>query len=92
MPKYTDSNLVAQKINYGNSFVYLIKGENPYCNGTNCRSYNLHLLAIKSNKLKLNWVYQFDDSDNKFEDFRIVLANDKLILQNKNKVIDTLRF
>lgn len=92
MPKYTDSNFVAQKTNYGDTFIYLIKGENPFCNGSNCQSYNLHLLALKSNKLKLNQVYQFDSRDNKFEDFRLVLIKDKLLFLNKNTVIDTLRF
>lgn len=91
MPKYFDKMVVAKKFNYNNFSVLIIRAENPFCNGNNCKSYYLHLIILKDKAIKANSVYQFNYDDDKFEEFNVSYDNGILLLLDKNKRIDKLK-
>lgn len=92
MPKYSDDNLVAKKFNFDKKSVLIIRGENPFCNGSNCQSYFLHLLVFDNSELQSNIIYNFNYEDEKFEDFKVILKNDEFSLFNNKNEIDTIQF
>lgn len=92
MPKYSDDNLVAKKFNFDKKSVLIIRGENPFCNGSNCQSYFLHLLVFDNSELQSNIIYNFNYEDEKFEDFKVILKNDEFSLINNKNEIDTIQF
>lgn len=90
IPKYSEEILVAKKFNFGIKSILIIRGENPFCNGSNCKSYFLHLLIFEKNKLQLNLIYNFNDNNENFEDFKVILKNDELFLFNNENEIDKI--
>ena len=92
MPHYIDNNdIVARSFKIDNLYVFLIRGENPFCNGSNCTSYYTHLLVIKDGRYFLNNVYLFDDNDIHFNDLNIKIIEDKLVFSDKSTAIDKIK-
>lgn len=92
MPTYSEKNLVAKKFNSKNVSALIIRGENPFCNGNNCQSYYVHLIILKDDTIKSNFVYHFNSSDEIFEDFSISFDKDILLLSNKKVSIDKIKY
>lgn len=92
MPHYSDeNNIVAKRFNFDDKYFLLIRGENPFCNGNNCKSYYLHLLAIKQNSIFSNQVYFFNYDEVNFGHLKITFINNILILSERKKILDTIK-
>lgn len=91
MPHYSEGNLVAKSFNIDGKYFLLIRGENPFCNGSNCQSYYLHFLEISENTILQNEVYEFNQSDVEFQNFTLKLIGNNLILSNNRKTLDIIK-
>jgi hypothetical protein len=87
MPNYFDSVLISKRFIYGNDNVFLILGEDPFCNGHYCTSYYLHLILLDQKIIKQNFVFEFDFDNYIFDDFYIEKKDNVYILKNRDKII-----
>jgi hypothetical protein len=93
MPNYYTGNskfIVAKKIVIENSIIYIIRGENPECNGNNCKTYFLHFLIIKGKVIVANYLYYLSEDSDCFDLMTVKQKNKMFLLMNNNCIIDKL--
>lgn len=90
-PKYSDANeLIYKTYKSGNKNYILLRGENPFCNGSNCQRYNLHLLIIEDKRIISNNVFFYNSNEVNFEDTVVTFVNSTINLMNGNKLLSKI--
>lgn len=65
----------------------LIKGYNPFCNGTHCTSYYLFVIFYNKQEIKQVKLFFFDSKINPFEDFKLIQEKLKIKLKSKGTTL-----
>lgn len=92
MPHYTEVNLVGKSYIFNNNHFVLIRGENPFCNGNNCQTYYLHLLEITDRFISRNEVYEFNQREIDFNNLILKIDGKNLILCDRIKTLDIIKW
>jgi hypothetical protein len=80
-PHYiTNKNIVAKSFHSSDFDVLLVQGENPFCNGTNCKTYFLHFILVARGRIEYNEVYQLAADVNPFEEIQLISKDKKITL------------
>ena len=91
MPHYISNDYtVAKRKTFANYEALIIRGESPFCNGSNCANYYVHLLVFKKQEIIANIVYLFRSLEVDFDKLNMSIEGREFVLRDTEKKLDKL--